>query len=63
MIKKQEKKILKQILKVPKKLPDSKTKIVMNPKSYSRLFKDLGKRANIKIRATKLKKGERRKIV
>ena len=53
----------KQILKVPKKLPNSKTKIVMSPKSYSRLFKDLGNRANIKIKATKLKKGERRKVV
>ena len=63
MINKQEKKILKQILKIPKKLLNSKTKIVMSPKSYSRLFKDLGNRANIKIKATKLKKGERRKVV
>jgi len=63
VIKKQEKKILKQILKVPKKLPNSKTKIVMSPKSYNQLFKDLGNRANIKIKATKLKKSERRKVV
>lgn len=63
MIKKQEKKIIKQILKVPKKLQDSKTKIVMSPKSYSQLFKDLGNRANIKIKASKLKRGERRRIV
>jgi len=63
MIKKQEKKILKQILKVPKKLPNSKTKIVMSPKSYSQLFKDLGNRANIKITVTKLKKGGRRKVI
>ncbi|MDA1167198.1 MAG: hypothetical protein O3A83_02955 [Proteobacteria bacterium] len=63
MIKKQEKKILKQILKVPKKLPNSKTKIVMSPKSYNQLFKDLGNRANIKITATKLKKGGRRKVI
>ena len=63
MIKKQEKKILKQILKVPKKLPNSKTKIVMSPKSYNQLFKDIGNRANIKIKATKLKKSERRKVV
>jgi len=59
---KKEKKLLMDILKV-KKLPKSKTEIVLSPSSYARLFDDLGSRANIKIKATPLKKGQRRKVV
>ena len=51
------------ILKTPKKLPKSNTEIVLSPKSYAQLFKDLGSRANIKIKAKPLKKGQRRKVV
>ena len=50
------------ILKTPK-LPKSNTEIVLSPKSYSQLFKDLGSRANIKIKAKPLAKGQRRKVV
>ena len=51
------------ILKTPMKLPKSNAEIVLSPKSYAQLFKDLGSRANIKIKATPLKKGQRRKVV
>jgi hypothetical protein len=60
---KKEKKLLMDILKTPMKLPKSNTEIVLSPKSYAQLFKDLGSRANIKIKATPLKKGQRRKVV
>jgi hypothetical protein len=49
--------------KKERKLPKSNTEIVLSPKSYARLFKDLGSRANIKIKAKPLKKGQRRKVV
>ena len=50
------------ILKTPK-VPKSKTEIVLSPKSYAQLFKDLGSRANIKIKAKPLNKNQRRKVV
>jgi len=64
MNKKKERKLLMDILKTPK-LPKSKTKteIVLSPKSYAQLFKDLGSRANIKIKAKPLNKNQRRKVV
>ena len=63
MNKTKERKLLMDILKTPMKLPKSNTEVVLTPKSYSQLFKDLGSRANIKIKATPLKKGQRRKVV
>jgi hypothetical protein len=60
---KKERKLLMDILKTPKKLPKSNTEIVLSPKSYSQLFKDLGSRANIKIKAKPLNKNQRRKVV
>ena len=62
MNKKKERKLLMDILKTPK-LPKSNTEIVLSPKSYAQLFKDLGSRANIKITAKPLKKNQRRKVV
>ena len=61
--KKKERKLLMDILKTPMKLPKSNAQIVLSPKSYAQLFKDLGSRANIKIKAKPLKKGQRRKVV
>lgn len=64
MDKKKERKLLMDILKTPKKLPKSNnTEIVLSPKSYAQLFKDLGSRANIKIKAKPLNKNQRRKVV
>jgi hypothetical protein len=56
MNKKKERKLLMDILKTPMKLPKSNTEIVLSPKSYAQLFKDLGSRANIKIKAKPLEK-------
>lgn len=63
MVKKNDKKILKQIVKAPKKLFQSSTKLVISPKSYNQFFKDVGPRANITIKAKKLKPGEKRKVI
>ena len=63
MVKKNDKKILKQIVKTPKKIFQSSTKLVMSPKSYNQFFKDVGQRANITIKAKKLKRGEKRKVI
>lgn len=63
MNKKREKKLLKEILKMPKKLPESKTPVVLSPSSYKQLFKDLGDRARITVKATKLKPNQKRKVV
>jgi hypothetical protein len=41
MVKKNNKKILKQIVKAPKKLFQSSTKLVMSPKSYNQFLKML----------------------
>jgi hypothetical protein len=63
-ISKRDKKLLLNILKSPK-LPKSnkETEIVLSPTSYARLFEDLGPETNIKIRATKLKRNQKRKVV
>ena len=48
--------------KKERKLPKN-TEIVLSPKSYAQLFKDLGSRANIKIKAKPLNKNQRRKVL
>lgn len=58
---KKEKKLLMDILKAPK-FPKNNN-VVLSPKSYAQLFKDLGSRAKIKIRASKMKPGEKRKVI
>jgi len=63
-ISKRDKKLLLDILKTPKQSKSDKdTQIVLSPAAYARLFEDLGPEANIKIRATKLKPGQKRRIV
>jgi hypothetical protein len=61
-ISKRDKQLLLDISKTPK-LPKSDKEIVLSPAAYARLFEDLGPEANIKIRATKLKPGQKRKVV
>lgn len=61
-ISKRDKKLLLDILKTPKRAKSDK-EIVLSPAAYARLFEDLGPEANIKIRATKLKPGQKRKVV
>ena len=63
-ISKRDKQLLLDILKTPKlSKSDKDTEIVLSPAAYARLFEDLRPEANIKIRATKLKPGQKRKVV
>jgi hypothetical protein len=56
-------KLLKTLLKPNKELKDKKIEVVIGPKTYAKLFEDLGPNTKITIKAEPLKKNHIRKVV
>ena len=55
--------LVKNLIEVDKKLKQSKTHIVISPKTYAQLFEDIGPNAKITLHVEPLKPGHKRKVV